>query len=262
MAKADGRLNIKSLSMQGQKFLVTGASAGIGEALVEKIIEQGGCVWALARRLDRLEALKRRYPEGSFNYSVCDVAQARHIADAWQSMRKAQYLADVAILNAGVNAYDLIPQFNYAKFKELYNVNLFGALGWVDILLPEFLKRGYGHFVAVSSMSAFLRTPKGAGYASSKAALSSAFACLRSRYHKDNIAFTTAHLGPVATAMWPGGKFPLLLSPTAAAVKILKAINKKQALLDTPWPLIMAARLTQFIPDNFLMNLVSLIKRK
>ncbi|MEK6542903.1 MAG: SDR family NAD(P)-dependent oxidoreductase, partial [Elusimicrobiota bacterium] len=198
----------------------------------------------------------------SIRFSVCDTGDPLQVKAAWETMRQAGFLPDVAILNAGINIHDLTPQFDHAAFRKQYETNLFGATQWVDLLLPGFLQRGSGHFVAISSMSAYLRANHGAGYASSKAAMSMAFGCLEARYGKDGIGFTTVNLGPTQTAMWPGGKFPLLMSAESAAAKILKAVEKKKSVLDLPCLLVLLARLTQFIPQGLLSALVSLVKPK
>lgn len=233
--------------------LITGASSGVGEALSRTLANRGFRVWGVARRSDLLEKLKKELPVGCFFYSLCDVTSPDDVQAVLRSMDSEGFSPDIVILNAGVNAYDLEPGFNFAHCEYVFRVNLFGALIWVDHLLPRFLKEGGGHFVAISSMSAFLVNPRGTAYAASKAALSMAFESLRLRYLWTPIRFTTVHLGPVNTAMWPGGKFLFVLSPEEAAKRILGAIERGKNVYNCPAFLVLLARLSGLLPRRLFV---------
>lgn len=228
--------------------LVTGASSGIGRALAGALAKRGDVVWGVARRADHLAALQRELPAGRFQWSACDVTQEAHVADAMRAMHAQRFQPDVVVLNAGVNAHDLLPRYDHQRYLEVMRTNLFGVMTWVDRWLPIFEARQAGHFIAISSMSAYLTHSKGAAYGASKAALTSTFDSLRRRYLRDRIHFTTVHLGPVQTAMWSGAFFPGLLSEAAVARKLMGAIDRRPAVVDYPCGMIWAARLSQLVP--------------
>ena len=229
-------------------IMVTGASAGIGRALVGEAVRRGHHVWGVARRTTELAALQRELGAGQFYYSHCDVTRPEDVSAVMQHMRARAFLPDVVVLNAGINAHDLVPQYDSRQYAQIMQTNLFGALAWVEQWLPVFCQRGSGHFMAISSLSAYLAHERGAAYGASKAALTSTFLSLRKRYRREGVAFTTVHLGPVDTAMWNGNRFPLLLSPVCVARRLLQAMERQSAVVDLPWLLVCLARLMQWFP--------------
>lgn len=205
-------------------------------------------MWGVARRGDLLKQLQADSPPGRFLYSVCDVGSLDDVRVALHLMAAAGFVPDVAILNAGVNLFDLEPEFDFGKCEQTFRVNLFGTLVWVEHLLPRFQQRGHGHFVAISSVSAFLASSHGVAYGASKAALSMAFESLRRRYRRVPVRFTTVHLGPLDTAMWPGPKSRFLLSPGVAAERILAAVERQKDVYDYPALIVLVARVAGLIP--------------
>jgi NAD(P)-dependent dehydrogenase (short-subunit alcohol dehydrogenase family) len=186
---------------------------------------------------------------------ACDVSRTGDVDRAIAAMDAGGFAPDLVILNAGINLPDLEPSFRLDAAEEVFRVNVFGALAFVDRLLPRARAAGRGHFVAISSMSAFRTSGRSVAYAASKAALSMAFESLRFRYAAEPVRFTTVHLGPVDTAMWPGGKFPFLLTPEDAARRILRAVERGRTVYDCPRPIVAAARLSALIPGWALTRL-------
>lgn len=84
--------------------VVTGASSGIGSAIVIDLLKQGMVVVGLARRTDRVEELKRKIPEKAKNLHVvrCDVTQESDIDAAFEWTAKTLGVVHVLINNAGV----------------------------------------------------------------------------------------------------------------------------------------------------------------
>jgi NADP-dependent 3-hydroxy acid dehydrogenase YdfG len=155
--------------------LITGASSGVGEALARHYVRRGARVWGVARRGQLLDKLRSELPSGRFVGPACDVTSVSEVDAVVAAMDRERFVPEIAILNAGTNLHDLEPAFRVADCEQVFRVNLFGALVWVDRLLPRLLERGRGHFAAISSMSAFRVTSRSVGYAASKAALSMAF---------------------------------------------------------------------------------------
>jgi NAD(P)-dependent dehydrogenase (short-subunit alcohol dehydrogenase family) len=235
--------------------LITGASSGVGEALARHYVRAGARVWGVARRGPLLEALGSALPAGRFIGSPCDVTSPGDVDAVVAAMDRERFVPDIAVLNAGVNLPDLEPTFRVADCEHVFRVNLFGALVWVDRLLPRLLARGRGHFAAISSVSAFRPTSQSVGYAASKAALNMAFESFRLRYGDGPLRFTTVLLGPVDTAMWPGGPFPFLLSAEDAARRIARAIDRGKTVYDCPAPMVWLARLSRLVPATVFKRL-------
>ena len=230
-----------------RRVLVTGASSGIGRAVVRLLADRGDHVWAVARRTEELKKLQQETAPHEFSFSACDVTQPAQVQAAFRQMESAGFSPDAVVLNAGINRQDLIPHYNASDYRDVFETNLFGALVWVDAFLPVFLKRREGQFVAVSSMSAFLTHGRGAAYSASKSALSLTFQAFQKRYQAEGILFSIIHFGPIETAMWNKGRFIFLRSDTQAARQILKAIDRKKTLIDYPWSLVWMVRFHQLL---------------
>lgn len=230
-----------------RNVLVTGVSSGIGRALTRALVAHGDTVWGVARRKEKLMELEKEFPPGSFFFSACDVGREEAVASTLEAMRQRSFSPDVVVLNAGVNDTDLLPDYDHARYACVFQTNLFGVMLWVREFLPLFKRQRGGQFVAVSSLSAYLTHNRGAGYSASKAALSSTFGSLRKRYRKEGITFTTVHLGPVETPMWKRGWFPFILSDRAVARRIMKAMDRRESVVDYPFFMAFAARLSQVV---------------
>jgi short-subunit dehydrogenase len=228
---------------------ITGASSGIGEALTIHLLEKGNVVWGIARRKEMLENIKRKYPK-KFFFDVCNVEKTSEVLKTKKKMEKNNFFPDVIILGAGIALNDLIPSYNYDLYKKIFSINLFGAVNFIDIFLPDFLKKGKGHFIALSSVSAFRPILRGIAYPASKSALSLTFRGFDLAYKKRNIFFSNIYLGPVKTAMWDGKESFLVSNPKKIAESISKVIKTKKSTIFIPFFSTFLFRIGRLIPDK------------
>ena len=224
-------------------ILITGASSGIGKSLVEHLTKKGNIVWGIGRR-------KESFPIRNFTYSSRDVQDIRQLKSLKTKMDKSGFHPDVIILAAGIFNNDLSPSFSIEKFKETFNVNLFGGLNVISLFLPEFLRKRSGQFIALSSISAFRPNKNGIAYPSSKSALSLAFRGLDLEYRKKGVCFSNIYLGPVNTSMWEGKKSFLVITPEKAAKLISKTIKTKKSNSYLPFLSTSLFKISRIIPDK------------
>jgi|GEM_PF-645804 len=216
-------------------YFITGVSFGIGRELVKKLVANGDRVFGIARTREALERLQQEVGDQQFCYADFDVGDLmRDPKELLNQMEKKGFFPDAVILNAAINMSDLSPHFDFHAFKEVIETNVYGVVRWVDLFLPAFLQRKRGHFIAISSFSAYYGSPKGAGYPASKAAISRAFDSFRLRYEKDNVYFTSIHFGPVDTRLWQRKKVSGVLSIDQAVECILKALRGKKPSYHSP----------------------------
>lgn len=150
--------------------IVTGASAGIGQALVRAISREGRPVLAVARRSERLEALAAEAAAGG-GAPVHPLALDLVAPDAAARIRdRAEALGGAAWLvnNAGLGAYGPLGEAEPARLVELVRVNCESVVLVTHALLPQ-LRRAGGFVLNVASVVAFLPTPFMAVYGASKA---------------------------------------------------------------------------------------------
>lgn len=251
------------------KIFITGISSGIGRALCQELIASGHTVWGVARRKDLLENLKTELKSNNFFYSVCDVSDEEKMKRVAVEMEELNYLPEVVILNAGIERKDLINGYQVKISQEVFLVNFFGALKWVELFIEKFTERGSGHFIAISSIFAKRPDMDSVSYCSSKSALSMAFRSLYLRYYKKKIVFTNIYFGPVDTSIsssygskprLPKKSFFIISSKTAAKY-IIKVIKGKRSTYYYPFFITLPIRLTLFLTDSFFYKLTRFFRR-
>lgn len=131
--------------MDGSRILVTGASGGIGEALVRHLCQLSADVHAVARREDRLTALSA---ETGCTIHALDL----HDRQMMESVVKRAD-PDILVCNAGGNFDGSIGNATEAEIDDLVDLNLSSALHLVRLALPTMKRRNRGHLVFVGSIA-------------------------------------------------------------------------------------------------------------
>ena len=211
--------------------VIVGASSGIGEALACEINATGWRLGLLARRIERLEALRNQFgPETLIR--ALDVTRS----DAEAILERAiEDLggADLVIISSGTGHNTALdPELDLDTVR----VNVSGFMAVAQVAMRHFLNRRRGHLVGITSVAA-LRGNRAATYAASKAFQSVYLDGLRdvARHSGDPITVTEVQPGFVDTAMMkPDRPLPaltrrlLVSSPAKAAKQILRAIQKRR----------------------------------
>jgi NAD(P)-dependent dehydrogenase (short-subunit alcohol dehydrogenase family) len=144
----------QAFRLDGKVAIVTGASAGIGEALALGLAGAGARVVVAARRRERLDALAERIAEagGEAHAVACDVAHAEQV-DALAGETLARFgRADVLVNSAGVANVVPAEQEALAGFLGVLDVNLVGAFRCCQRFGREMLAQGGGPIVNVASI--------------------------------------------------------------------------------------------------------------
>jgi short-subunit dehydrogenase len=212
--------------------VIIGASSGIGEALAHQLSREGWRLALLARRLDRLEALRQILAPETVVRRI-DVTQDDAAAVFDQILDELGGV-DLVIISAGTG------HNNRALSVELdvdtVAVNVLGFMKTAQVAVRYFLKRGRGHLVGISSIAALRGDCAGAAYAASKAFQSVYLDGLRDLVRQSGlpIAVTEVQPGAVDTAMLkPERPLPavawwlLVSSPAIAAQQIMRAVRRR-----------------------------------
>lgn len=216
----------------GRTAVIIGASSGIGEALAHQLNSEGWRLGLLARRLDRLEALRQTLAPETVVRRI-DVMQDDAAAIFDQILDELGSV-DLVIISAGAghNNRDL----NAGLDVETVTVNVLGFMKTAQVAVRHFLRRGRGHLVGISSIAALRGNGAGAAYAASKAFQSVYLDGLRDLVRQSGlpIAVTEVQPGAVDTAMLkterplPAVARRLLVSsPATAARQIMRAVRKR-----------------------------------
>lgn len=166
------------VDLTGRRVLVTGASSGIGAATCRSIVGCGGSVAMVARRAERLDALRLELGERAHPV-VCDVTDLEALETAVAQAAADLDGLDGVIAVAGKSMVGTIPTGSPQRWRELLDLNLVAPLATVRHAVGHFPSSGRRDVVLVSSTGAL--TPKvGVGvYAASKRGLQAAFDSLR-----------------------------------------------------------------------------------
>lgn len=233
------------------KIFITGVSSGIGRALTEKLVRSGHEVWGIARRGELLDKLKKELGAEKLHLSVCDLEVNSDMETLAEHYKNEGFLPDCVILNAGVYLEDLQGFFDYHKFERAMKVNVNGVLFWVNLFLPEFLKRRSGAFIGISSTSAFRPNRKDLSYSASKAAISMSMRGLRLNFSGSGVRFLNMYFGPLNTTMWQGSRSRLVPSAEQAADYLIHLLEKPSGSYFYPIFTTMLFRLSRLFPDWF-----------
>lgn len=143
--------------------LVTGASSGIGAAVVERLCREGLQVHALARRADALAELAARTGCIPHALDVTDTAGITDLAN--------QVAFDILVNNAGVDRPRSILQADAADVDLLVDVNLRAVLHMARLVVPGMAERNRGHVVNIGSIAGEYHFGGNATYHATKAAV-------------------------------------------------------------------------------------------
>lgn len=158
----------------GSFVAISGASAGIGRAIAEKLAHAGFRVGLIGRSADRLNALAAELPNATAY--VADMADRRQVENLFDRMPSP----DIWINNAGVaRGQSDIDRISGDDVDTVIDTNLKGALHASRLAASGMRERGKGHIVTITSAAAFNPYRGGNLYAVSKAALHMLSQCLR-----------------------------------------------------------------------------------
>lgn len=212
--------------------LVTGASAGIGQALARQFAAQGHHVLALARDTHRLAALAAAHP-GRITPLACDLARTQALDALAQQITRAHPGLRCVVHNAGIQHDLRVDDHGYgsADIQEELAINLAAPVALTRALLPHLLARKDASVVFVTSALAFTPKRTAAVYSASKAGLHMFVQALRVQLQGAPLHLMEVVFPLVDTAMTQGrghGK----ISAEAAAGALLAGLRQRRSRID------------------------------
>ena len=187
---------------------------------------------------------------GTASVHACDVSDAEQVGAAVAACRTELGPVDLVVCNAGIAARTHPADLDADQVERVFAVNFMGAVHLVERVLPEMLRRGSGHVVAVASLAGLNGLPGRAAYSASKAAMIAFFESLRMDLRDAGVAVTVVNPGFVRTEMTAADDQPrpFMMEVAPAADRIVKAILAKRASAVFPWPLAPACMAARSLP--------------
>lgn len=244
---------------------ITGASSGIGEALVYEYFKAGDKLIISGRNRDELFRVKGNC-QNSFNVHVLpfDLSETSELDSKAKDAIKIFGKIDLLINSGGVSQRSLALETDIKTEQQIMNTNFWGTVVLSKAVLPTMIANGGGQIAVVSSLVGKFGTKLRSAYSASKHALHGYFDSLRSEVFDKNIDITIICPGFIKTnvtynALTGDGK-PLntmgdahdkAMSPAECAKQMLKAIQAKKEEVYIGGKETKAVWLKRFFPKVF-----------
>ena len=186
--------------------LVTGASRGIGRAIVERFVREGSTVIASARGQAGLDDLKAALPQ--IECHACDMRDGAAVDVLARDVLARHGAVDLLVNNAGAFQPGGIASENDDALLDMLQANLFGAYRLTKRLLPAMVERRSGMVLNMCSTASIAAYPNGGSYSIAKHALHGFSRNLREEMKPHGVRVVALLPGATLTASWDGVPLP------------------------------------------------------
>mgnify|MGYP002856600716 CR=1 FL=1 len=187
------------INFKNKKILVTGATGGIGKALVKTFASLEGSVLATGTKTEKLEALKKEF--SNINILKFDISDHSKIEEFVENVSSQLSGLDVLVNNAGINVDNLSLRMKDEEWKKVIEVNLGSTFFLCKYAIKKMLKNKYGRIVNITSVVGHTGNIGQANYAASKAGINGMSKSLAIEYAKKNITINCVSPGFIQSKM-------------------------------------------------------------
>ena len=187
------------INFTNKKILITGATGGIGYALVKKFVSLKGTIIATGTKTEKLDSLKKEFP----NISVIkfDISDHSKIGEFIESASSQLTGLDVLVNNAGINMDNLSLRMKDEEWKKVIDVNLGSTFFLCKNAIKKMLKNKYGRIINITSVVGHTGNLGQSNYAASKAGIIGMSKSLAIEYAKKNITINCVSPGFIQSKM-------------------------------------------------------------
>lgn len=248
--------------MSRQNILITGASSGLGKGMAMEFAKMGRNLALCARRVERLEELKKELLDINPNIRVeirsLDVDNSDQVFEVFKAFKDDFNTLDRVIVNAGMGKGASIGTGYFYANKQTAVTNFVSALAQCEAALEIFREQNSGHLVTISSVSATRGARRAMTvYAATKAALTSMSEGMRIDLMGTPIKVSTIHPGFIRSEINEKvEKVPFIVDTETGCRAMVKAIEKEGANSYVPsWPWVPMRYVFQMAPLSWLKKL-------
>jgi short-subunit dehydrogenase len=223
-----GMVSRATRSLVDRRVLVTGASGGLGQAIVVRLVAEGAAVVATGRQVEVLDALAVETGAEVVACDLADRAQLDCLLDVAESV-------DVLVSNAALPATGALADFTVEQVDRALDVNLRAPVLLARAAGEAMATRGRGHIVFISSMAAKTAGPAVGLYAATKQGLRGLGLAIREDLRPVGVGVSIIYPGPIRDAgMWADAGLPVPMGirtkpPEAVADAVVTAIRRNRA---------------------------------
>ena len=204
-----------------QVVWITGASSGIGAALVRQYCNSGHYVIATARSKEGLEKVISSclHPE-NVKISIADLEKLDQLQQLVNNLWEIHKGIDTVILNAGIGQWGSVQDTKIEVENKIFNLNFWSPIQTIKFLLPKMQKKGFGRIICIGSISSEFGQRNLAAYSASKSALKIYMESLKEELYKSPIKVQIISPGIINTK--------IMSSALNAMGKRLNKVGKNQ----------------------------------
>ena len=185
--------------LKNKKILVTGASGGIGNSIVEKLVENDANILASGTRIEKLEELQNKFK--NIKILKFDISQTENIEEFIENASKQIGGLDCVINNAGITQDNLAIRMSIEEWKKVIDINLTSTFLISKFSIKKMLKNKKGKIINITSVVGHTGNLGQTNYTASKAGIVAMSKSLALEYAKKNININCISPGFIKTAM-------------------------------------------------------------
>jgi 3-oxoacyl-[acyl-carrier protein] reductase len=187
-------------NLEKKNIIVTGASGGIGNAIIKKLYEAGANILASGTRIEKLEELKKNFED--IKILKFDISQSDKIEEFIENATsELGGSLDGIVNNAGITQDNLAIRMNLDEWQKVININLTSTFLMSKFAIKKMLKNKSGKIVNITSVVGHTGNLGQANYTASKAGIVAMSKSLAIEYAKKNININCISPGFIKTAM-------------------------------------------------------------
>lgn len=268
------------MNLKEKVVIITGASSGIGKAIVQQVAEQGAHLVLVARREETLQEiaknLKHRFDTQALVMAM-DVTQPENIEQLVSHTLAEFGRIDILVNGAGYGEFKRATEFSYQEIQDMFRLNTFAMMYLSQLIAFEMAQQGSGHIFFVASIAGKIATPASSVYSASKFAIIGYANALRLELQEAGIQVTTVNPGPVDTPFFDRNESvqsyyhrikSWSMTPDYVAKRIVNAMNRANGTtreINVPFALNVASKMYAIFPkiaDYLTLNVFNLKEDK
>ena len=190
-----------NLNIKDKVAIVTGASRGIGKAIVYKLVSYGCKVVLISRNLDDLKKVEKDLNTENVMSFQCDITNQQEfkfivdkVVDLWGSL-------DILINNAGITKDKLLLRMNESDWVDVIDVNLKGCYNTIKVVSNQMIRKKQGKIINITSVIGQIGNSGQANYAASKSGIEGLTRSLAVEFGSRNININCIAPGYIETDM-------------------------------------------------------------
>ena len=187
------------MNFKNKKIIITGATGGIGNALVEKFYKLDGHILATGTKVEKLEGLKKKFPK--IITKKFDISEHLKISNFIEEASKELGGLDILVNNAGINMDNLSLRMKDEEWKKVININLTSTFLLSKHAIKQMLKNKFGRIVNITSVVGHTGNLGQSNYSASKSGIIGMSKSLAIEYAKKNITVNCVSPGYIISDM-------------------------------------------------------------